>query len=379
MSLLILSDPFFRQEVLGNTLENYVWFTCILLTGFIFKRFISKLLSRQLYRICKKYSTGVGPEKFLDLLVAPFNLLVMLLIAYLAFDRLIIPPFWNLAPSSEFGIRMILTKLYLVLLVASVTWILLRLTDYFGLVLFQRASLTESKSDDQLVPFIKEAIKIIIVLFGFLFMLGSVFQVNVASLVAGLGIGGLAVALAAKESLENLLGSFTIFLDKPFTIGDLVKIDSVQGHVEKIGFRSTRIRTQEKTFVTVPNKKMVEGALENLTLRASFRAHFSLGLAHENHPDHIRQLTHDILSHLQKDHLVLENIVVRLKEINSSSLDLFIQYFVNTSEWEEYVLVRERINYRILELVKKNNCSLACPVNRIWLENQSKTNPANLT
>src|SRR6185369_10292037 len=125
---------------------------------------------------------------------------------------------------------------------------------------------------DQLVPFLREAIKIIIGVFSFFFILGAVFHINIASLIAGLGIGGLAFALAAKETLENLLGSFTIFLDKPFVVGDVVKVGSAEGTIENIGFRSTRIRTLEKTLLTVPNKKMVDAELDNLTERVVRRA-----------------------------------------------------------------------------------------------------------
>src|SRR6185295_11619359 len=99
-------------------------------------------------------------------------------------------------------------------------------------------------------------------------------------LIAGLGIGGLALALAAKETIENLFASFTIFLDKPFTIGDLVQVGSVTGKVESIGFRSTRIRTAEKSFVTVPNKKMVDVELENQSERFERRAYFTIGLTY---------------------------------------------------------------------------------------------------
>ena len=100
--------------------------------------------------------------------------------------------------------------------------------------------------DDQLIPFIIEIGKILIYVLGAFIVMGSIFNVNIAALATGLGIGGIALAMASKESLENLLGSFTIFFDKPFTVGDIVTVGSVTGTVEKVGFRSTRVRTFDK-------------------------------------------------------------------------------------------------------------------------------------
>ena len=127
-----------------------------------------------------------------------------------------------------------------------------------GLILKKKAEATENKMDDQLIPFAIEIGKILAVIFAIFIILGNIFGVNITALATGLGIGGVALAMASKESLENLLGSFTIFFDRPFTVGDMVTVGSVTGVVEKVGFRSTRIRTFDKSIVTVPNKKMID-------------------------------------------------------------------------------------------------------------------------
>jgi|GEM_PF-36579 len=368
MHLFILSHPVFAKEFLGNPVESYVWLVVIILTGIVFKHIISRFLTRLLYRICAKYSSGVGPEKFVELLMAPFNMFIMLVIFYLAFDRMVYPNEWNLAPKEVFGFKMVIFKTFLILIAISITWIFLRLTDYFGLILFHRASLTYTKTDDQLVPFIKESIKIVIALFGLLFILGSIFQVNVASIIAGLGIGGIAVALAAKESLENLLGSVTIFLDKPFTMGDLIRIDKVTGHVEKIGFRSTRIRTQEKTFVTVPNKTVIASGVENMTLRNLFRAKFLLNLSYASTPDQINGLISDIRSYLEKRELVEPNAGVFLSGFSPTSIDIAIQFLVRAVEWEDYMAVKEDVNFRLMEMMARHGCSFANATTQIIFE-----------
>ena len=118
--------------------------------------------------------------------------------------------------------------------------------------------------------------------------------VNIIALTTGLGIGGIALAMASKESLENLLGSFTIFLDQPFTVGDTVTVGSITGTVEKVGFRSTRIRTFDKSIVTVPNKKMIDAELDNLGMRPVRRVKFNIGLTYETSIEQMKLIVADI-------------------------------------------------------------------------------------
>jgi len=362
-------NNFFHQTFLGNTIENYCWFAGIILVGIVFKRLLSKLLALFVYKVLEKYSTEVSFEKLLDLTKKPLGILVLLISGYIACDRLSFPIEWDLDESHEFGLRMVIERLFQVSIIFSITWIVLRIVDFFGLILMHRASLTESKTDDQIVPFIKEAIKIIVVIFSIFFVLGSVFKLNIASLIAGLGIGGLAIALAAKESLENLLGSFTIFLDKPFVIGDLIKVAGIEGHVEKIGFRSTRIRTLEKSYVTVPNKKLVDSELDNLSLRIQRRARFDIGLTYDTKPEQYKLIIAEIKKFIDDHEQTINGETrVRLHEFGASSINIMILYFVNTLEFDVYLDVREEINYKIIDIVQKHGSSFAFPTTTVHLQ-----------
>jgi len=351
--------PFFERVFLGNTVEAYCWFAGIILVGFLFKALISKVLSKLLYRFIKKYSRGVSFEKFLMLLQKPLGIFILLITFYLAMDRLDFPAEWKFVSRETFGIRMVLFRLFQVAIILSFTWIVLRFVDFFGLILLYRASLTESKTDDQLVPFLKETIKVLFSIFSFFFMMGTVFNINIASLIAGLGIGGLAIALAAKESLENLLGSFTIFLDKPFIIGDQIKTGDTTGIVEKIGFRSTRLRTPEKSFVTVPNKKLVEAELDNLSLRTFQRAKFNLGLSIETETSLLKKVIGEIQQFIDAHPRTNQDGRVKLFEISSNSFFIMVVFFVETTDADVYLDVREEINFRILEILKENNCKFS--------------------
>lgn len=367
-----MDNEFLKRSFLGNTVENYFWFMGIILIGLIFLRLLSKLLTWVIFKVVKKYSTGVGFDKLLVLLKKPLNTFILLITLYFAFDRLDFPLEWKIGSIRYFGMRMVIYRTFQIAIICSITWVLLRLTDFLGLVMMHRASLTESKSDDQLVPFVKEAIKVVLVIFSVFFMLGAIFKLNIASLIAGLGIGGLAIALAAKESLENLLGSFTIFLDKPFVIGDLIRINGIEGHVESIGFRSTRIRTLEKSFVTVPNKKLVDTELDNLSLRIQRRAKFNIGLTYETSTEQLKGIISEMQAYIDKHpHTLPDETRIRLFEFDASSVSIMVLYFVDTLEYDVYLDVREEINYKIIEIVKKHGSAFAYPTTTVLMKNNN--------
>lgn len=355
-----MSSDFLYQSFLDNSILNIVLFTGILLLGLIFKKLISVRLSRLLFRFFKKYSEGVDESSFIALITKPLKHFVLLIFLFFAFYRLQFPEYWGLAPINQFGIRMIIMKSFQSFMIVSITLVALRIVDFLGLVFMKKAEKTASKMDDQLIPFVKEGLKILIGILGFFVILGSVFSLNISSLIAGLGIGGLAVALAAKETLENLLGSFTIFVDQPFVIGDLVKVGSVSGTVESIGFRSTRIRTLEKSFVTVPNKKMVDAETENLSMRTARRVDFNLHLSYSSTKQQLSEVVSEIraylMSHGSTDH---KDITTRFNNFGTHSFDIRIDFYILTTDNAEAFAIREEINFAILELIRAKGLSFA--------------------
>lgn len=348
---------------LGNPLEKYFWFLGILSVGFLFRALLSKLISRLVYRFLKNYSKGeIGFEKLLALIKSPLSASISLLTIYFAFLPLKFPEQWNLAPVNEFGLRMVLIKGFQVSICITITWVLLRLVDFFALVMRHKAMLTESKTDDQIVPFVREAFKVFVVIFSVFFMLGAIFKLDITSLIAGLGIGGLAIALAAKESLENLLGSFTIFFDKPFIIGDLIKTGSLEGNVERIGFRSTRIRTLDKTFVTVPNKKLVDTELDNLSLREIRRVKFDFGLKYNSPSESLKKIISRTRQYIHDHADTTEECYVHLFEYKEFSISIRVLFFIKVADWETYMNARQEINFAIMQIVKEEGCEFSNPM-----------------
>jgi MscS family membrane protein len=192
-----------------------------------------------------------------------------------------------------------------------------------------------------------------------LFILGNIFNLNVSALLAGAGIAGLAIALAAKESLENLFASFIIFLERPFVIEDYVIVSGVEGLVEKVGFRSTRLRTSEKTFVTIPNRQMINNPVDNLSLRTMRRVGFDLGLSYTTSVEQMIQIVSEIKLFLEDYTKDAGNVNVTFSEFGPSALNLYVQYYLKVATWPLYMEKKQEVNFEIMKIVRKNGVSFA--------------------
>ena len=358
---------FLQSEHLGNSGMNYLMFITAILLGLLFKGLISRYLSRSLYKIIGRKEKRVGVEKFDELLTKPIAFFIILSAIYFGVNQLSFPEEWNIAPAEELGTRMILSKGFSLIYIYSIFLILKRVISFFGILLQKRAEESENKMDDQLIPFAIEIGRILVVIFALFFVLGNVFGINITALATGLGIGGIAIAMASKESLENLLGSFTIFFDRPFTVGDVVKVGNVTGLVEKVGFRSTRLKTFDKSVVTVPNKKMIDAELDNLGLRPVRRVKFYIGLTYSTTTDQIKNIVTEIQEMINKHEKTNEEGKVRFQEFGASSLDILVIYYVDSPKWEDLIDVKEDINYKIMDIVKKHNSDFAFPSTSVYL------------
>jgi MscS family membrane protein len=354
MNFESLFPEFFYDTFLDNTILSYSLFFLIIFIGVLFKRFLAKKLSFLFFMFFKNISKGISADKFLFLLAKPIDVFLLLITFYIAFDQLEFPERWSMVTVDHFGVRMVLIHLFQIAVTISITWMLLRIIDFFALVIHTKSIQDGLKPDLQLIPFAKEAAKILFCIFSLFFILGAIFKLNIGSLIAGLGIGGLAIALAAKETLENLLGSFTIFLDKPFVVGDTVKVGAIGGTVEKIGFRSTRLRTADKSFLTVPNKKMVDVELDNLSLRTQRRIAFNIGLTFNTSIAQIKNIVSDI-QELIDQHPNTTDGKVKFIELGENSLNIMILYFLNKTDDETYLTTKEEINYKIMEIVNMHS------------------------
>lgn len=355
----------FEQDLFGNPLREFAICISLLVIGFLLKQFCAGFISRQFFRIIKGFTGNQFSNEFVALERKPLEQFITLLILYFAFDRLKFPESWNLVAHDKIGLRWLINTIYQIALFVVVTKILLRATDYFTYFLQNRI---ESPLSKELANFLKELLKVVIFILSIFAALRFIFSVNITALVASLGIGGLAVALAAQDTLTNLLASFIIYLDKPFKVGDSIETGDISGTVEHVGFRTTRIRTVEKTLLTVPNKKMIDSAMNNITESEIKRVKIDLNLTYNSKSDKLLLIIDDIKKSIVEHSQTTENYVVHFTDIKTSSLNILVVYFVKGNDYENMLIVKEYLNFKFMEIVEQHGCYFAFPTQTVYLD-----------
>ena len=250
----------------------------------------------------------------------------------------------------------------------AVVLLSMRLIDVFGRMLEERAAETEGRMDDQLIPVAIRIAKLFAALVGLIFVLQNI-GVNVSALIASLGVGGIAVALAAKDTLANVFGSVTIFTDRPFQVGDLVSINGNVGSVEEVGLRSTRIRTGANSLLTVPNASIVNATIDNLGAREFRRVKANLGLTYGTPTAKIEAFIAGVKEILEKTEEVRkDNYEVHFLEFGPSSLDVFVNFHIQVEGWHHEMVVRSTINLEIIRLTERLGVDFAFPSQSLYVE-----------
>ncbi len=349
-------NDFLEQVWMDNTVKNYFIVAGVILFVILLKRFISRYLAGLLYRLVHKIWKEVDKKSFTNLLIQPLGFFLLILVSIIALHKLNFPARLNIEVY-DYSVKVILHAIGTIILIVSFIWLLLRIIDFVAMILEIKANLTPDQSDNQLVVFFRDFFKVIISIVGVIMVLNYVFDVNVGSLITGLSIIGAAIALALRESLENLIASFIIFFDKPFTTGDLVKVQNVTGTVEKIGLRSTRIRSDNKTFVSVPNKQMVDSILDNLSLRTQRRGDLKLEISLQTPSGKIESVVAGIKKIMDRPEIEEENIL--FNEITSSAFIIQSDYYTAPLTIKEFNAIKQEINLQALKLIEALGVEIA--------------------
>jgi len=349
---------FLQKVILNNTIQAYLEVFVTVFIAFAVKRFISKYLAGLLYKIFANAGKSFHKESFLDLIISPLESFLFLFILVFAFDKLNLPGFlqFNVFRNVEF--KVVLEAVADGALIVVFIRLCIRFVKFVALILEERNKDSDGERTNQLIIFFKDFFRVFLIIIGGLLILHFSFHYRVTNFLTGLSIVGAAIALATKESLENLIASFIIFFDKPFSTGDTVKVQGFNGVVEKIGLRSTRIRTDHKTYITVPNKQMVDTILDNITLRTQRRADLTLEIGLSATPAQIATITEGITNILQRD--IIESSNVYLSDIGKNAHIITVLYFASMAQtFNEFLALRQSVNLEILQLLEKNQVELA--------------------
>jgi len=341
----------------GFLLEYWQWIGLFIII--FIASLADKIVSWSLARNVKNWKQKFHALKEMDdTVLRPLGLMAMALIWWLGLKNLGLP-------SSALVILSIAVKLLVSL---SFVWSAFRLVDILDLVLMNKARLTSNKFDDLFVPMIRKTLKVFVAVIGFIFIANNL-NVNVSSLLAGLGIGGLAFAFASKDLIGNLLGSVTVLLDRPFSIGDWIVVGDVEGTVEDVGFRSTRIRTFYNSLITLPNGLLTNTKIDNMGERRYRRMKTMLNLTYDTSPEKIDAFCEGVRAlirlhpYMRKDYYE-----VYFNAYNSASLDILIYVFWATPDWNMELRERHRFLLDILRLSKQLGVEFAYPTQTLYLK-----------
>lgn len=355
------APPWLRDRVFGAAWWQWLSLAVLLALAFFARYLVSRFIATQGAKVAttvvKRLDSALVQRVALPFGTVVMVLLLMYLFPILGFDvavnRLVV-----------FGLR--------VAAAVSAVLILYRLVDVAADVWSKRAELTDTKLDDQLVPLIRKSAKVVIVVLGAVFVLQNL-DVDVSSLIAGVSLGGLAFTLAAQDTVANLFGSVSIFADQPFQVGDWVKMQGVEGVVEEVGMRSTRVRTFYRSLVSIPNSKVANGVVDNLGVRDKRRIFIKLGLQYDTRAEQMEAFCDGVRAILAANPRVAHDAYyVVFSGFGDSSLEVMLYFFLRTDTWADELRERHLLFLEVLRLADQLGVSFAFPTRTLHMMTQAK-------
>ncbi len=349
------------QEILSyrimgvSTLDIVISFA-IFVIAMVLSNIISKSVISVLKKISSKTKTKLDDE-ILSILESPLRVSIILFGFYISKQWLKLEK-----------IDVFLNNLIKSIATFIIFWILYKIVDKFAYIFEKFSHRFGQKLSEDIENFTVKTLKILVIILGIMSILQG-WGINVSAFIASLGLVGMAFALAAKDTAANLFGSLVIFTDRPFKIGDWIETPNVEGTVEEIGIRSTRIRTFSQALVSVPNAVIANSAITNWSKMQKRRIKMRLGLTYDTTKEQMKDILNEIKEMLQNHpDIHKDTIMIRFDEFADSSLSIFCYFFTVTTNWSEYLSIREDINLKIMEIVQKNRASFAFPSQSLYIE-----------
>ena len=338
--------------------------TVIAFVILLFSFSISKILAKFILKIIFKIFTRIN-EEYRDNLIAsiqtPVRILILVTGIYIA---------WFVFPyTPEIVSSKILLRIYSTVIILVLMWLTYRLCDVNSIIVEKIEYRYNLQFDRGVMALLSRIIKVVVLLVG----IALIFQTwgkNISILLGSLGVLSAVIGLAAKDYLTNIFGGLVIVTDKPFSIGDYIETSQGIGIVEDISFRTTKIRSFEKAVITVPNAKLASEPITNYSRRDSRKATFTVGISYETPIDKIKLVVDNIREMLVANKDVEDDsIICHFDTFGDSSLNIFLNFYINKSDWQEYLQVKEEINISIMKILEKENVEIAFPSQSIYLRN----------
>jgi MscS family membrane protein len=350
---------------LGNPVWQYLASLFYLIFAFYVARLVDYIFQAQLRKWSARTATKLD-DLVLELLRGPVKIVVFVILLHLGL-RVFAWPVWAASFISS-GLKLTVA--------CSLTYVALKCVDLsMGLWQKRAEAVQEGMLDMQLFPIIRKTAKIFVLIVAIL-VTSQNLGMNVTGLLASLSIGGLAVGLAAQDTLSNLFGAVAIFADKPFRVGDRIQLDSIDGTVEAIGLRSTRVRNQEGFLVSVPNKNMASANIINISKRPNIKTVMNIGLTYDTRAEKI-ELAMRIIHDIYRPHPKTADLLVSFNKFESSALNILVVHWWNSTDFKEYLLGFQKLNLELKKRFDAEGISFAFPSQTVYVRQDSGWEVAN--
>jgi len=349
----------FREDVGENSWGRLLTSFVIILLTYVARKIVGYLFENWLHRIAAKTSWEFD-DKMVPAMRAPVGWMIFVIGLFIALTILNLSPDWDRA--IVLGVKAATMTI--------VFWGILKAVDVLAETMMGVAKKREMAIYG-FIPLLQKAARTFLLVVAIILVVQNL-GYSVSSLLAGLGIGGLAVALAAQETLGNFFGSVSLVADRPFKVGDWIQVgDKVDGDVEAIGMRSTKVRTWSKSLMSIPNKVLANEMIENWSRMPKRRVKQYIGVTYDTPADTMHDLVKDIKQLLRDDEGVQQDfILVNFTDFGDSSLQILVYYFTTTTAWLEHMDIRQRINIKIMKAVEARGASMAFPTRSLHFEGE---------
>ena len=343
--------------IFNSEIDSYIYAILV----FVFFQLFRVLIRKILYNIVKKTTNKIDDD-ILEAIKQPIDFLFIIIGINFAFNLLTLDN--ELADTID---KIVRSGFILV-----VFWSIVNVLNHLSMNIYKVTNKFGDKINADLSNFIVKSIRLFILVLGLIAVLQE-WGYNVSGFLASLGLVGMAFALAAKDTAGNLFGSLVIFTDKPFKIGDWIKTPEVEGTIENVGIRSTKVRTFAQALVSVPNGTLANSAILNWSRMGKRRVKTVLGLTYGTSGETLETIIKEIKNMLQNNSDIhQETIHIYFSSFGDSSLNIFCYYFTKSTNWAEFMKVREDTYLSIMKIVEKNDSSFAFPTQTIHLKNDNK-------
>lgn len=347
---------------LSSDMQNVILRLCALVLAIVLIVVLRRVLTWALVRPLRKLTSRNGAtrdDEILDALILPMRYLVIAA-ALLVSIRIL---------GAGDAISTLVERFARTLVIIAVLLTIYRLIDIFMPSSNRLFAITGLSIQERLLPFLRTAIKLVILAIGTVIVIQE-WGYDVSGLIAGIGIGGLAISLAAQDTIANLFGFTAIVGDRPFDVGEYIVTPDVEGSVEHVGIRSTRVRRLDQALVTVPNNKLANSAILNWSRLQKRRIDMNLGVTYDASSEDMRLLLHRIREMLSARETVMpDSVVVYFVEFGDSSLNILVRCYVNIADWGAFTAEKELIYLEIMDIVKELGMSVAFPSRSLYIEN----------